>query len=786
MFIKTFLRHAGSMLFLFFAMATAGHAQGIADSSTLPRSTVHRVKSPADWLQETESTMLMIESRIIGGQDTSFMNEEFDRLEKDYLLAKNDFDVQGQFMRIRNLEDLVAKLNQQKAKVITWRNRIYKVNGEMTGLFFQLEKIKSDSIQDWMKSDTALWSIYGDEIRNMEGWVEKVDNQYYFALKKYVQIEHRLNALTYNIIDLTRAAEAELKKRGNDFFHKTHPAVWQLTDSSYKQNIGTVILNTFHQSIDSLAFYGKNAYVRAILFRLFILLITMLPVFYFRRQKKEESTDSHDNKYKLLHKYTGAASASFGLVMAPFIFINAPHIFIETILVTLAITTSVIFLKENPGINRTSFYILLAAYIILHVFNLMTSVTLFGRILWSFSILLVIPLLQFLRDIRKSDYQRKLLITIIIAITIMLLLVGWAFSIGGYYPFGRILVMSSLDGFFLFIILFVAVFSFLDFIVILCEMYNRRGTGSMIRSEVVYKKLRPIVTVLAIAFWFAVFLRNVNAFRFIVNRISGFISEPAVFGGYSFNYGSILVFVFILFIALRLSAMLSDLFFDDQRGEESTRKSRLGSYLVLLRLFIISAGFILAMLAAGIPLSNASLIIGAFGVGIGFGLQHIISNLVSGVIIAFEKPIYVGDIVEIEGIKGKVTDIGLRATRIDSTDGAEYIVPNGDLISKVMKNWTLSSKNFKIEMNIAIGLDNDIDEVTEILTRVLEKTTNVLKYPIPKVILKDLRPNALEFLVSCWVADIAAANNVRNELLTAMHKSLKEGGIEYPRQMKQD
>jgi len=786
MSIQTLLRHACGMLFLVFAAVTATYSQESVDTVIHKKSVDYRVKSPADWLKETESTMLMIESRIIGGQDTAFMNEDFDRLEKDFLLAKNDFDVHGQFMRIRNLEDLVAKLNQQKAKVITWRNRIYKVNGDLTGLFFQLEKIKSDSIQDWMKSDAALWTIYGDEIMNMEGWVEKVDTQYYFALKKYVQIEHRLNALTYSIIDLTRTAEAELKERGDDFFHKTHPTVWQLTDSSYQQNIGTVILNTFHQSIDSLAFYGKNAYVRAILFRLFILLITMLPVFYFRRLKKEENIDSYDHKYKLIHKYTGAASASFGLVMAPFVFINAPHIFIETILATLAITTSIIFLKENPGVNRRSFYCLLAAYIILHVFNLMTSVTLFGRILWSFSILLVIPLLQFLSDIRKSDYQRKWLTSIIIGITIVLLITGWAFSMGGYYPFGRILVMSSLDGFFLFIILFVAIFSFLDFIIILCEMYNRRGTGSRIRSEVVYKKLRPIVTILAITFWFAVFLRNVNAFRFIVNRISGFISEPAVFGGYSFNYGSILVFVLILFIALRLSAMLSDLFFDDQRSDESTRKSRLGSYMVLLRLFIISAGFVIAMVAAGIPLSNASLIIGAFGVGIGFGLQHIISNLVSGVIIAFEKPIYVGDVVEIEGIKGKVTDIGLRATRIDSTDGAEYIVPNGDLISKVMKNWTLSSKSFKIEMNIAIGLENDIDQVTEIMKDVISKMPSVLNYPAPKVILKELKPNSLEFLVSCWVGDIAVSATVRNEILVLMHKSLKEGGIEYPRQMKQD
>jgi potassium-dependent mechanosensitive channel len=110
--------------------------------------------------------------------------------------------------------------------------------------------------------------------------------------------------------------------------------------------------------------------------------------------------------------------------------------------------------------------------------------------------------------------------------------------------------------------------------------------------------------------------------------------------------------------------------------------------MLLLRLFVISTGLIIAMIVAGIDLSKVNLIIGAMGVGIGFGLQNIINNVVSGLILAFERPIYVGDIIEIDNVKGKVTDIGLRATTIDTMEGAEFIVPNGELINKKMKNWT--------------------------------------------------------------------------------------------------
>ena len=120
-----------------------------------------------------------------------------------------------------------------------------------------------------------------------------------------------------------------------------------------------VIIETAKQNLESLKFYGKQAYVRAILFRLFLLVITMLPVLFFKRQRKKKDFETTSSKYSLLHKYTGSAAASFGMVMAPFVFINAPHIVIEAIMVTLAITTSHIFLSENPGINKKMFYAVL-------------------------------------------------------------------------------------------------------------------------------------------------------------------------------------------------------------------------------------------------------------------------------------------------------------------------------------------------------------------------------------------------------------------------------------------
>ena len=134
--------------------------------------------TPSDWLRQTENTLIQIEGKLLSGYDTSFMMEDFDRLEKDYLLALNDFDIHGQFMRIRTLEDLIAKLNQQHQKVVDWSKRIYKINRELTSEFFLLENIKSDSIQQHMRQDTVLWNIYGNEARDVGNWLTRIDTQY--------------------------------------------------------------------------------------------------------------------------------------------------------------------------------------------------------------------------------------------------------------------------------------------------------------------------------------------------------------------------------------------------------------------------------------------------------------------------------------------------------------------------------------------------------------------------------------------------------------------------------
>ena len=742
--------------------------------------------TPSSWLQQAENNLILIEGKLLRGYDSSFMNEDYDRLVANFELINKDFNSRGEFMRLRSLDDIKAELLQLNVQVEIWRKRINRINTEISNEFYILHKIRQDSIKYQIRQDSAIWGIYGELFKQHEDWLEKVDAQCQATLEKFVGIESKLNLLTYNIALKIAAIDQRIKLTQNSFFKKTHPSVWQLNSHSYPQNIGNVFIETARQNLESLKFYGKQAYIRAILFRIFVLVITMLPIVYFKRQRKKAGYDVNNSNYTLLHKYTGSAAASFGMVMAPFVFINAPHIFIEAILITLAFTTSHIFIKENPGINKKLFYTVLISYIIFRFFNLMVSVTLFGRILWSLSILLCIPLYKIFFQIDRTAMRNKMLNKIIIISSIMMILAGWILSITGHFPYGRMLVISGLDGFFLAIVLYVAIYAFIDFIKILADLYNSRNLISKIRVDLIYQKLVNIVTFLAVVYWLVAFLKNINAYDFIAERINDLYNQSTTIAGYTINIGSILIFLTILYFAIYLSGLLNGIFYDEKRSEETTNKTNLGSYMLIFRLVIITAGFIIGMVASGFDLSKINLLIGALGVGIGFGLQNIINNLVSGIIIAFERPIYVGDIIEVDNVKGRVTDIGLRATTVDTLEGAEFIIPNGQLISEKMKNWTLTAKNFKIETNISIGLENDIVKVTSVIKKAIENMKGVQSYPLPKVILKEIKPQSLDFGVSCWVEDIGTSGAVRNDLLSSIHQSLLEAGITYPKNIKSD
>jgi small-conductance mechanosensitive channel len=270
-------------------------------------------------------------------------------------------------------------------------------------------------------------------------------------------------------------------------------------------------------------------------------------------------------------------------------------------------------------------------------------------------------------------------------------------------------------------------------------------------------------------------------FEPIYNSVSAFLSNEWKIGSIVITLGSLLAFFFTFWIALTISKFIRFILQDEIFTHFELPRGVPGAISMLVRLTLIGIGFILALGAAKIDMSNIAIVFGALGVGIGFGLQNIFNNLVSGLILAFERPIQVGDIIQIAtlNLMGEVKEIGIRASIVRTFDGAEVIVPNGNLISNEMINWTLSDHRRRQEIIVGVAYGTETNKVMEILNEILSEQKYILKNPPPLVIFIGFGESSLDFRVLFWT-QFDDGLTTKSVVGLTIDEAFKKAGIEIP------
>jgi len=194
----------------------------------------------------------------------------------------------------------------------------------------------------------------------------------------------------------------------------------------------------------------------------------------------------------------------------------------------------------------------------------------------------------------------------------------------------------------------------------------------------------------------------------------------------------------------------------------------------------IALAGVVAISAAGLDLSNLALVAGALSLGIGFGLQNIVNNFVSGLILLAERPFKVGDWIVASGVEGSVKKISVRATEVETFQRQTVIVPNSLLINASVANWTHRNKLGRVEVKVGASYDSDPRRVQELLLEIVRTQPNILKNPEPVVLFLGFGVSSLDFELRAFLADITSQNAFLNEVRFQIFERFRQEGIEIP------
>jgi len=234
----------------------------------------------------------------------------------------------------------------------------------------------------------------------------------------------------------------------------------------------------------------------------------------------------------------------------------------------------------------------------------------------------------------------------------------------------------------------------------------------------------------------------------------------------------------VLVLSLWLSATIEQRLLASTVSDLSMRKVAAN----LLRAVLLLVGLLFALSAVGVDLTALSVLGGAFGVGLGLGLQKLAANYVSGFVVLVERSVRIGDYIKVDGLEGRVTDIKTRYTLLRDPSGRESIIPNEMLLTQRVDNLSLSDPQIAVNCTFPLGVDVDIEQVLSLLSLAALQCERVLHDPPPQAFLSKVESAGLEFTVVSWVSDPEAGYLMtRSQINTAVIRALRQAGIELPK-----
>jgi potassium-dependent mechanosensitive channel len=292
--------------------------------------------------------------------------------------------------------------------------------------------------------------------------------------------------------------------------------------------------------------------------------------------------------------------------------------------------------------------------------------------------------------------------------------------------------------------------------------------------------IRRILRALGFFAWAFLLLRAIQLLQPVHELFYSLLTAQLGIEPIQFSLGGILAFAFTLWFSWLLARFVNLILDNEIFSRVHTPPGVPFAITTFSRYTILVVGFLAAVSVLGFPLDKITLVLGALGVGIGFGLQNITNNFVSGIILLFERPIRVGDKIQLDDLIGRVASIGIRASKITSFEGSDVIVPNADFISSRVINWTFSDEKRRVIVPVGVAYGTDPETVLELLLKVAKDHPEIIDNPEPEALFQNFGESSLDFELRAWTESPRGWVTVKSDLTVRMHKALQEANIEIP------
>ena len=705
------------------------------------------------------------------------MVQHIDEDDSALSIIKDRLSSNERALNVRSLQMfsiLLEQIQDDNSKYARQLNRYDSILDRTKKQIFDLRK---DTMIRHVFRDSVLKASFKPELQRLRLKWKRAD-----SLIKYVNIliDNTIARTSDNLIainELQLQTGGLSETIGSRAFSKERKYLWEMRPNQTSRSFSGLFKKTLDSEKRITEYYFLHTHFQLNLLLLAGLLFFFWVFFNFRSLKKRDKLATLQSfQFRYIKAFPFFASLIFMLNIAPLVDLDAPVVYIDFIEFLLMIVLTISFHRR---LSKKLFYlwIIFIALFILSFSRYLGLPFYINRWLWF-----LLNCLSFLMGIytllrfKKRYNEQKILIL----------------TVGLYTLFNFLAVICNLFGRVTLMQIFssTATYAFIQTVALIAfkqsvtEAFILQIQGSRIRKEYpesfehteIVKGISRMVIFCSVIIWLVVFITNLNLFHALSAKITDMFSATHIIGSFSFTYGGLILFLAIIWVANFLQKYIA-YFFGDIGDDATFNNKSHRSRLLITRLVLLVSGFLLAIAASGFPVDRITVILGALSVGIGLGLQGIVNNFVSGIILIFDRTLRIGDVVEIGDKKGRVKEISVRSSTLLTPDGAEVIIPNGSILSNNIVNWTLSNNNIRLELTFEVDKLMLSESARQEIMKIIHSSPHVQPQKEPEIFINNITSQSTQLKIYFWCKDVTKSEVARSEIYTLIVNYLQSKEI---------